>query len=429
MAGFCILLTRAGADVIRESMSWGYVTIGMSDAEPTGVVLAISNGNGSRRPVTVDNTHYLSVADSRPNCVWHRVPVEVNASWILTIAQQTMIDFEEFATRVSSGLRQPGHAAYYAITHVVDDRDRYPGFPVPEFAAWYVSRDGVRSVDIDVESERSGAALLEPHWPVGDLAGARVLLVGAGSIGGAAALALASAGVGTLDLLDPDRLRWHNLPRHVCGPKHVGRLKVEALRVDLGAVRPEIAIHAHERDVVADADEVRQLLTRVDLVLCATDGVSSRRVVSHLARRADRPAVLACVLADGAYGDILRLWPWPHHGCLMCRTEALTDSGGMLPDLETATGYGGADNPMTAVGIDLHLVGQFAAKIAVATLLHSRGHHDQWTAGEHAVIALRPRPGWAAPYDLRRAGEVAWRHAPTPRTGCPTCGGVDRPES
>ncbi|WP_425559020.1 ThiF family adenylyltransferase [Kutzneria kofuensis] len=48
---------------------------------------------------------------------------------------------------------------------------------------------------------------------------------GAGSIGGAAAHALAAYGVGRLHLLDPDRLEWHNLPRHVCGEKHVGRFQ------------------------------------------------------------------------------------------------------------------------------------------------------------------------------------------------------------
>ncbi|MGW5049812.1 ThiF family adenylyltransferase [Actinokineospora sp. NPDC004072] len=176
-----------------------------------------------------------------------------------------------------------------------------------------------------------------------------------------------------------------------------------------------------------NADTVRQLLTEIDLVLCATDGVAPRRVISHLARRAGKPAVLACVLADGAYGDIVRLRPWPDHGCLSCRTDALTDSGGLRPDLQASTGYEGGNNPMSAVGADLHLVGQLAAKVAVATLLHGRGHHDQWTAGEHAVIALRPRPGWAAPYDLRRAGEVAWWPAAAPRSGCPTCAGISRP--
>ncbi|MGW5049813.1 ThiF family adenylyltransferase [Actinokineospora sp. NPDC004072] len=226
MARFCIVLTRAAADLIRGSTSWGYVTIGMSDADPTGVVRAVSDGNGNRRPVAVDKTHYLSVADSHPNCVWHRVPAEVNVQWVLNSAQQTMITFEGFAECIPTGLRQPGDSSYYAITHAVDAQDRYSGFPVPEFVAWHVSRGGARPIDIDVEPERSGTALLEPHWPVATLAGARVLVVGAGSIGGAAVLALASTGIGALDLLDPDRLRWHNLPRHVCGPKHVGRLKL-----------------------------------------------------------------------------------------------------------------------------------------------------------------------------------------------------------
>ena len=422
MAALSLVLTRAAARAIQSSTGWGHVTIGMSGAEPTGVVRAVSDGSGPLRPVDLEPTHYLTVADSRSNCVWHRVPPLVNATWFFSLAQHTGVSFDWFSEHIPRGLRQPGAAAYYAITHIADDQDfSSPGFTVPEFAAWRVSRDGVFPVDVDVEGGRSGADLLGPHWPVTELAAARVLVVGTGSIGGAAALALATAGIGALDLLDPDRLRWHNLPRHVCGRKHVGRPKVEALRADLATLRPDTEVRPHMLDVVEEADEVRELLTRVDLVVCAVDGVAPRRVVSHLARRAGTTAVLACVLADGAYGDILRLRPWPDHGCLVCRTESLVDSGGVLPDLDATRGYGGADNSMTAVGSDLHLVGHSAAKVAVATVLHSLGHHDHWLAGEHAVIALRPRPGWAEPYDLERTGETTWHPAPAPRPGCPTC--------
>jgi tRNA A37 threonylcarbamoyladenosine dehydratase len=44
------------------------------------------------------------------------------------------------------------------------------------------------------------------------LAGTTVM-VGMGSIGAAAFHALAAYGVGQLILVDPDRLRWHNLVR------------------------------------------------------------------------------------------------------------------------------------------------------------------------------------------------------------------------
>jgi hypothetical protein len=77
---------------------------------------------------------------------------------------------------------------------------------------------------------------------------------------------------------------------------------------------------------------------------------------------------------------------------------------------------------MTAVGGDLALVGEFAAKAAVATLLEAHGYHDQRLPGEHAVLGLRPVPGLSPPFDVTRAGEVRWSPVGPPRPTCPTCG-------
>src|SRR2546423_5303777 len=76
-------------------------------------------------------------------------------------------------------------------------------------------------------------APLPGSWPLEELADARVLLIGVGSIGSAAARALASAGIRHLTLVDPDRLLNHNLARHRVHPRHVGRFKVDAMREQL----------------------------------------------------------------------------------------------------------------------------------------------------------------------------------------------------
>jgi hypothetical protein len=211
--------------------------------------------------------------------------------------------------------------------------------------------------------------------------------------------------------------------RHVLDARHVGRLKVSALKADLEVAAPDTRVEAHPLDVVMNADRVRPLIDMMDIILCAADGVQPRRVLSHLARRARRDAVLACVLEDGGLGEILRLRPWHDRGCLSCEREALEEQGLMNPEpmLDAGYGTGTPHRPMTAVPSDLHIVGQLAAKVTVATLLGARGHHDQWLAGDHLIFGLRPRPGWPAPFDVRRAGEVHWIEAVPPLSNCPTC--------
>jgi hypothetical protein len=420
-----LMLTASAASAIRAgSHGWGNLTLKVSEPDDLAGVRAVSNGPEPRMPVEpAPLGHFLRSCDDVATGYWYRVPAHLNVHWFYAHCQQADVTLDSFRQAIPNGFKEPGRGNYIAITHAPDTDQAYPGVDVPEFGLWGVRPDGVTPLGIEVEPVITGVQALEPHWPVADLADRRVLVVGAGSIGGAAAQALATYGVGRLRLLDPGRLRWHNLVRHVCGDRHLGRYKVDALRLDLADLRPDTKVESHRLNVVENADVVRDLLLDTDLVLCAADGVEPRQVVSHLARRAKRPAVLACVLEDGRLGEVLRLHPWRDHGCLACQRKALYDIGGLLPEptLDLEYGTGTTHRPMTAVGGDLHLVGQLAAKVAVATLLEPRRHSDQVLGGEHAVVALRPQPGWASPFDVRRPGEIRWLPAGPPAPGCPTC--------
>lgn len=321
-------------------------------------------------------------------------------------------------------LSDPGTKTGFLITHDPDVPEEWLALGAQYFAAWLVSRDGVRPMPLAVEPVSFGLGQLDGKWPVGDLQRAKVAVVGIGSIGGAAVQALAQYGVGTVALIDPDRFLWHNMVRHVLGPDAVGRYKVDALKAMLEKRWPNTSVDARRLDVVEDAHLMRSLFAEIDLVLCTADGIAPRRVVSHLARRAGKAAILACVLDDGAVGEVIRLRPGPRHGCLLCLRKDLRDRG--VFDAEAAQeldyGTGFVHRPMTAVGTDLHLVGQFAAKATVATLLEAQhGDHTQRLPGDHATIGLRPPGDMSAPFDLDRALQVNWADLPSPRPECITC--------
>jgi hypothetical protein len=426
MRELIILVPREAAGRIRGSGYWGNVTFKVSEAENAGYVHQISSGPETALmavQLKPERRHFLNFGEVRRGGRWYRVGADLHVLWYLSRRRTTKMTLESFKEFVKSGFVHPGKAAYIAITYAPDAVDRVPGERLPDLVAWHVAADGVAPLDIDCEPEVFGNEQLVLSWPLEYLKPSTVMVVGAGSIGGAVAHALAAYGVGRLFLVDHDRLRWHNLVRHVCGAEHVGRLKVSAVREDLQLLRPEIEVQAFPLDVAQDADIVRALLTSTDIVVGATDGVASRRVISHLAHRARTDAVLACVLEDGALGEILRLRPWPDRGCLTCQRHGLREAGAIDPEPAIDAGYGTGSRhrPMTAVGADLHLVGQLAAKTAVATLLERRGFADQQVPGDHAVIALRPQPGRAAPFDLMHAEAIRWRSGTPPIPGCPTC--------
>ncbi len=111
------------------------------------------------------------------------------------------------------------------------------------------------------------------------LKAARVLLIGAGGLGSAAAPMLAAAGVGVLGLVDHDVVSLSNLQRQTLyATADVGRLKVEAAAEHLHAINPEIRLVPQA--VALTADNAAELVRGYDLVLDGTDDFAVRFAVN-----------------------------------------------------------------------------------------------------------------------------------------------------
>jgi molybdopterin/thiamine biosynthesis adenylyltransferase len=419
--GAAFVLVESAAERIRAATApWGLLKIGFD--EPDHLIGVV--GAGERESSMYDTGrldlkgHVLSRLDHyQAGGVWYRAKPELHGLYAWLMRTGHGIPADEFRNLIIDGWRQPSaDAALPVITHVRDAEQ--------EWAAWSVSRDGAVPAMITVlqAPDSDPLASLSPAWPLYDMRAASVAVIGAGSIGSAAAHALAMYGTGRITLVDDDRLLWHNLSRHQGSRADIGRYKVDAL-ADAMAVRwPGTTTERLRLNVITNADQMRPLFDRCQVILCAADGVSPRRVVSHLARRAGRTAILACVLLDGAVGEVMRLRPWPGHGCLLCQRQQLIAQGSIDPEPALDLGYGTGDRhrPMTAVGSDLVMVGQLAAKLAVSTILEAAGHYDQLIREDYALIGLR-RDDAAAPFDVD-PGQVRWLHAAPQQVGCPTCG-------
>ena len=82
----------------------------------------------------------------------------------------------------------------------------------------------------------------------------RVVLVGAGTIGGFLAAQLCSMGAGygprgALHIIDPDRLKPENIARHLLGMPDIGKNKAIALADHLRAQYPHLHIESHDSSV------------------------------------------------------------------------------------------------------------------------------------------------------------------------------------
>jgi adenylyltransferase/sulfurtransferase len=126
------------------------------------------------------------------------------------------------------------------------------------------------------------------------LRAARVLIIGAGGLGSPAALYLAAAGVGTLGLVDHDRVDLSNLQRQILfSTAGIGVTKVAAARERLLALNPGIDVQAHA--VEFNAGNAAALLDAHDLVIDGSDRLSTRYLVNDACVMQRKPLVSAAI--------------------------------------------------------------------------------------------------------------------------------------
>lgn len=126
------------------------------------------------------------------------------------------------------------------------------------------------------------------------LKAAKVLLVGAGGLGSPAALYLAASGVGTIGVIDNDRVDVSNLQRQVLYDTHsVGRPKAEAAKERLLALNPEIELIAHT--VELRAANAREIFSKYHVVLDGTDRFTTRYLSNDACVILRKPLVSAAI--------------------------------------------------------------------------------------------------------------------------------------
>jgi molybdopterin/thiamine biosynthesis adenylyltransferase/rhodanese-related sulfurtransferase len=124
----------------------------------------------------------------------------------------------------------------------------------------------------------------------------RVLCVGAGGLGSPLALYLAAAGVGTLGIVDFDRVDLSNLQRQLLhGTSDVGRSKLESAESRLRDVNPHVRVE--KIDTRLSSSDALRVVSEWDVVVDGTDNFPTRYLVND-----------ACVLSGkpNVYGSVFR---------------------------------------------------------------------------------------------------------------------------
>ena len=144
---------------------------------------------------------------------------------------------------------------------------------------------------------------------------ARVLCIGAGGLGSPAALYLAAAGIGTLGLVDADRVDASNLQRQILyGTGDVGKSKVEQASSRLRELNPAVEIVRH--DVRLTSANATEIIAPYDLVIDGSDNFPTRYLSNDVCVFARKPNIYGSVFRFEGQASVFA----PHLGgpCYRC---------------------------------------------------------------------------------------------------------------
>ena len=143
----------------------------------------------------------------------------------------------------------------------------------------------------------------------------KVLLIGAGGLGCPAALYLAAAGVGTLGIIDSDKVDLTNLQRQILhGTADVGRPKTESAKEAIHRINPDVKVLTYqERLTPQNAVEIFQ---GFDIILDGSDNFPTKYLVNDACYFTGKPNIYGGVFQFE--GQVSVFFPKAGGPCLRC---------------------------------------------------------------------------------------------------------------
>jgi sulfur-carrier protein adenylyltransferase/sulfurtransferase len=147
------------------------------------------------------------------------------------------------------------------------------------------------------------------------LLNSRVLLIGAGGLGSPASLYLAAAGVGTLGIVDDDRVDASNLQRQIAhSTQTLGDWKADSAKATLEALNPDVSVVTYKERLTSENVE-RILADGWDVILDGADNFPTRYLVNDASVWHDIPVVHGSIYRFEGQVTVFK----PHEGpCYRC---------------------------------------------------------------------------------------------------------------
>ncbi len=174
-----------------------------------------------------------------------------------------------------------------------------------------------RTLDAEKRSRYSRHILIPEVGVEGQLKllESRILLIGAGGLGSPASLYLAAAGVGTIGIVDDDRVDASNLQRQIAhSTETLGDWKADSAKAKIEALNPDVNVITYKERLTSENVD-RILADGWDVIVDGADNFPTRYLVNDAAVFHDIPLVHGSIYRFEGQATVFK----PHEGpCYRC---------------------------------------------------------------------------------------------------------------
>lgn len=220
------------------------------------------------------------------------------------------------------------------------------------------------------------------------LLAARALVVGAGGLGSAALLYLASSGFGRITVCDGDRVDLTNLQRQVVHRMDaIGAPKAASAARTLATINPDI--HVEPLEERADAERIAELVAGADVVLDCSDNFTTRHAINRACVAYRKPLVSgAAIRFDGQVAVFdLRGDDAPCYHCLFAEdAQASEERCATMGIFAPLVGIVGTFQALEAIKLVAGVGETLAGRLLLFDALASRWHEVRLARDAHCRV-------------------------------------------
>ncbi|HJP84344.1 MAG TPA: ThiF family adenylyltransferase [Fimbriimonadaceae bacterium] len=309
----------------------------LQSGEAGGVVIfdgRVRNHNDGRRVKRLEYEAYSELAEKQGRKLVQEAIDRFSLVWAKAIHRTGMLETGECAVWIGCGAAHR-KSAFEACEFIIDEiKVRLPIWKREHYfdgPSEWINLEEKPSIEVD--SSRFARQIAIPEVGANGqsaLSRAKILMVGAGGLGCAALPYLAGAGVGTIGIVDPDRVEASNLSRQILfSPTQTGESKARLAASAVRRINPGIQVLEFAERLTEE--NASQIVENFDVVIDGTDRFDAKFLLNDICQTLSKPLIQASIHRFDGYvqtilpgGPCLRcLWPDPpEDGCVETCAEA-----------------------------------------------------------------------------------------------------------